>query len=144
MFGFVIISAGLLIIDLIAKKLAYVYLGMGRQIVLVPNVLHLSYVENTGAAFGLLRGMSWILVAVAIFVCLYIVYMINADKCKSRWQYWGFIFLFAGAAGNLINRLFLGYVIDFLTLPYWPTFNFADIFINIGVGCLLIYYLRTK
>jgi signal peptidase II len=54
------------------------------------------------------------------------------------------LFIFAGAVGNMINRVFLGYVIDYLELPNWPTFNLADILINIGVVLLIVSLLKTE
>jgi signal peptidase II len=101
-------------------------------------------VENLGAAFGILEHLQIIMVIVGLAVALYILYYVYADNCKSRIQYYGLIFLFAGTVGNLINRMFLGYVIDFIDLPHWPTFNFADMFINVGVILLIIYLLHKK
>lgn len=144
MFFFSLLSAIFILLDLLSKKFAVQFLASGQAITLVPGFLQLSYVENRGAAFGLLAQYPFIMILVGLIVSWYIIYYIHAELCKSRIQYYGLIFLFAGTVGNLINRIFLGYVIDFIDLPYWPTFNFADIFINVGVGLLILYLLRKK
>jgi signal peptidase II len=144
MFLFSLLSAAFIVIDLVSKRLAVQFLAVGKELVLIPHYLRFIYVENHGAAFGLLEHYPLIMIIVGLAVACYILYYVQAELCKSRIQYYGLIFLFAGTLGNLINRLFLGYVIDFIDLPNWPTFNFADIFINIGVGLLVIYLLRKK
>lgn len=144
MFFFSLLSSIFVLLDLLSKKFAVQFLANGQAITLIPGFLQLSYVENRGAAFGLLAQYPFIMIIVGLIVSWYIIYYVHAELCKSRIQYYGLIFLFAGTVGNLINRMFLGYVIDFIVLPYWPTFNFADIFINIGVGLLILYLLRKK
>lgn len=144
MFFFSLLSAVLITIDLISKKFAVQFLAMGKEIILIPNYLRLIYVENRGAAFGILENFPLIMIIVGLGVAWYILYYVYAELCKSRLQYYGLIFLFTGTIGNLLNRMFLGYVVDFIDLPHWPTFNFADIFINIGVALLIIYLLRKK
>ena len=144
MFLFIIFSTLLMILDVLTKVLAVHYLAWGRVIVLIPGFLSLEYVENPGAAFGLFSGMSFLLILVAAAVLSYILYHMWLERCKSRLQYAGLIFLFAGTLGNLYNRIRLGYVVDFLRIPNWPNFNFADIFINIGVLLLILYIFRMN
>ena len=138
---FTIISALLIWIDLFTKRLAVTYLAAGQEIQVIPGFLRFIYVENTGAAFGILPGARWFLALVALVVSVIIIWYIMTERCRSRVQFFGFVFVFPGAIGNFINRIMLGYVVDFINLPNWPTFNFADIFINIGVVLLIIYIL---
>ncbi|MDR1114324.1 MAG: signal peptidase II, partial [Candidatus Margulisbacteria bacterium] len=79
----------------------------------------------------------------AVIVLLVVLWYVQKERCRSRWQYNGLIFIFAGALGNLIDRIFYGYVVDFINLPRWPTFNLADVFIDIGAVLLIIYLLRS-
>jgi signal peptidase II len=144
MFLFSVLASAGIAIDLITKKFAVQTLALGKEIILIPNILRMIYVENRGAAFGILEQFPFIMIIAGLAVAAYIVYYIKTDLCTSRIQYTGLIFLFAGTVGNLLNRLFLGYVVDFIDLPNWPTFNFADIFINIGVALLIIHLLRKK
>jgi signal peptidase II len=103
---------------------------------------HLRYVENTGAAFGMMQnGNLWL-----IFIMIGIVsYLLKSWKelCSyGKMVEWGCIFILAGALGNLYDRITLGYVVDFLDFRVWPVFNVADSFITIG-GCLFVISLFT-
>lgn len=103
---------------------------------------HLRYVENTGAAFGMMQnGNLWL-----IFIMLGIVaYLLKSWKelCSyGEIVKWGCIFILAGALGNLYDRITLGFVVDFLDFRVWPVFNVADSFITIG-GCLFVISLFT-
>jgi len=89
-------------------------------------------------------GSQWLLILIAMAVCFFILYYVNAELCESRLQYTAMIFIFSGAMGNLIDRMLLGYVVDFINFPNWPAFNLADILINIGVALYIIYLLKYK
>ncbi|MDR1324386.1 MAG: signal peptidase II [Candidatus Margulisbacteria bacterium] len=143
MLFFLIISFLLTALDFAAKRLALIYLKGGLEITLIPSMLKLIYGENTGAAFGILPAARWFLILLAVIVLLVVLWYVQKERCRSRWQYNGLIFIFAGALGNLIDRIFYGYVVDFINLPRWPTFNLADIFIDIGAALLIIYLLRS-
>lgn len=144
MLSFTVFSAFLIFIDFVAKLLAGVTLGYGKVVTIIPKVLRLVYVENKGAAFGLFQNKQYILALVAILVIAYLIRFIYLKQYTDKLQYYGAAFLLSGAIGNLIDRLTLGYVIDFIDLPYWPTFNLADIFINVGVVLFIISLLKQK
>ncbi|MBW4635999.1 MAG: lipoprotein signal peptidase [Iphinoe sp. HA4291-MV1] len=112
---------------------------LGQTQALLPEIFHLTYITNTGAAFSLLVGkvewLRWLslgvslaLIALAWFGVLHF------------WDQLGYGFILGGAIGNGIDRFVLGYVVDFLDfrLINFPVFNLADVFINIGIICLLI------
>ena len=143
MLFFLAVSFLLTALDFAAKKWAIAALSAGQEITLIPQFLKLIYSENTGAAFGIFPAGRWFLVAVGVIVLLGSLWFIKKERSRSRWQYNGLIFIFAGALGNLIDRVFYGYVIDFISLPYFPIFNLADVFIDIGVACLIIYLLTA-
>ena len=92
-----------------------------------------SFVSNTGTFFGLLKNMNFVFIILSIVVIVFVIYYYKEDKLRS-----GFDFVLAGAFGNLIDRLFRGFVVDFIDLKFWPVFNLADVFITLGV-ILLIY-----
>lgn len=147
MFIFIIYSVILILADLLSKKLAVYFLAAGNEISVWPPFLRFIYVENTGAAFGILQNMRWFLVLVSCAVLLVIFWYIWTERCSSRWQFYGFVFIFSGTVGNFVNRWFLHYVIDFINLPClprFPTFNLADVFINVGVGLLMIYIFKQS
>jgi signal peptidase II len=107
---------------------------------LVPGIFHFTYVVNTGAAFSLFnQGAGWLrwlslLVSAGLMVWAWF------GPNWSRWQQAGYGFILAGALGNGIDRFILGQVVDFLDfrLIRFPVFNMADVFINVGIVCLLI------
>jgi len=109
----------------------------------IKNFFYLTYVENRGAAFGILQNFRWFFVIITIIaLTVMIKYFFRIDNILFRL---GLSFLIAGAAGNFIDRAFRGYVIDFLDFyPFgydFPVFNFADICVNAGVFLLVIYIL---
>jgi len=147
MFLFIIYAVLMILADLLTKKLAVFYLAAGKDIIVIPALLRFVYVENRGAAFGMLPDMRWFLLLVSWSVLLVILWYVWTERCSSLWQYYGFIFIFAGTVGNFINRFFLKYVIDFINFPCFPsfpTFNLADIFINIGVLLLVIFIFKQS
>lgn len=109
----------------------------GQVKTLVPAVLHLVYVRNTGVAFGVLGGggaLVYILEGVALVAL--IAYL--AARPARRWLWLPTGMLLGGAIGNLIDRVALGSVIDFIKLPDWPAFNVADMSITFGVIILVL------
>ena len=112
-----------------------------QSLPLIPSVLHVTYVQNTGAAFGLFQGHggAFMLVSVAVstWVCLELV----RKRTQARSSALALALILGGAMGNLIDRLRFGYVIDFLDVRVWPVFNVADSAITIGVGWLLVQAL---
>ena len=126
--------------------------GRDEPIVLVENWLELRYAENCGAAFGLLRGASQgvrhtVFGTAAILASLALLFMFWRGRGK-KWFAWAVPFIVSGAIGNLVDRLRLGYGVDFIRfhwrreVPFlgseWPTFNIADVTITLGVILLLI------
>ena len=108
------------------------------------GVFHLTYVQNTGAAFGFLRGKTLFFIVVAVLVLGFIIFL--APRLSREKPLLGLVFglLLGGALGNLIDRIRFGYVIDFLDFRVWPVFNIADMAIVVGV-CFLIWeiWFRT-
>lgn len=132
----------LVIIDQLSKIGASATLSNGRDVLLWENVFHLSYLENRGAAFGMMQGKQWFLIIMTILVLVGIVIYFKKipDTSSGKWMKFSFTLIIAGAIGNLIDRIFLNYVRDFLyfSLIDFPVFNFADTFVVIGVSVLLL------
>ena len=146
----VILSLAILIaIDQYAKAMAVSRLKDGGPFSLLPGILELRYVENTGAAFGILQGRSGIFFVIAIVVSAVLFYGIMKLPHKRRYLPLGIsmIFIIAGALGNLIDRIRLGFVVDFIyfRLIDFPVFNIADIYITCScfmLAFLLIFYYK--
>jgi len=132
-------------VDQLTKWFAVQFLKNRSDIVLIPEILELHYLENVGVAFGALKNRQWIPILFAIlitvvFSCLY--YSIAKEK--------GFLLLkisligiIAGALGNMIDRIWHGYVIDFIYAVFidFPVFNIADCYIVISIIILAILML---
>lgn len=135
----------LLALDQFTKYLASVHLKGGNSVILIKNVFQLQYLENRGAAFGLLQGQKlfFVLITAVMIIIMTVIYVqIPMEK-----RYFGLrsiiVLLMAGAFGNFIDRLRLNYVIDFFyfELINFPIFNVADIYVTCGMALLLILFL---
>lgn len=108
---------------------------------IIENVLHFTYAENTGAAFSILRGMqSFLVILTSIGMALIFVYMVSVKGDGKALFKLSLALILAGGVGNLIDRLRMGYVVDFIDvrLIHFAIFNVADICISIGVFLLIV------
>lgn len=127
--------------DQLTKALVATHLVLEERLPLLPPLLYLTYVQNTGAAFGLLKGRQAFFIIVSLVVIGWMVWELCARLRRSAWLQWGCALVLGGAVGNLIDRLRFGYVVDFLDLRVWPVFNVGDSAITIGVGLLVFHTL---
>jgi signal peptidase II len=114
--------------------------GIGESRTIIPGVLWLTHVNNTGAAFGMLRGQQWFLILVATLVLAAIGWIAVRARPESLLARTALAMIAAGAAGNLIDRVIAGGVTDFVDFGWWPVFNVADMSLDIGVA-LLVWWL---
>ncbi len=137
----------LTLVDQLSKAAASSRLK-NRAIPLIPGILELRYLENRGAAFGLMPNKQWLFIMFALVICCAVIYIYPRILPGDRYALLRIIacLLGAGAVGNLIDRIRLGYVIDFLYLRIidFPIFNVADIYITLCsllliLGLLFIY-----
>ena len=136
--GFVLVCV--VAIDQLVKALVMVSLERGEERDLVAGV-KLVNTRNTGVAFGQLQG-GGIVVAILIGVAVVALLAYVARNAQKRWIWLPAGLLLGGAAGNVIDRIREGAVVDFLKLPHWPAFNVADAAITIGVLALLVVVER--
>jgi len=122
---------GLLVLDRATKVWAAGSLKAVGTIPLIP-FFDLTYVENTGAAFGMGRGANKLLTAVSIGLVIALQLMSRRWPKNDPWLQWGTMLVTAGAVGNLYDRVAFGFVVDFLHLHHWPVFNVADSCITVG------------
>ena len=136
----ILLMAGLVIIDQIIKLLVFKYLRPIGSITLIDGVLSLTYLPNIGAAFGLWNN-RWVLVGVNILVILVIIKLITSKKYEfTKHMKLAYSLVLAGGITNLIDRLFRGFVIDYIDISSlfdYPIFNLADICIVIGVVIIM-------
>ena len=141
-FVFILSSAVLVIIDQLTKNIALNTLCDNEPIVLIDGILELTYVENRGAAFGILQNrliFFCILTVIVFFVIFTYLYKLKLNQ-HYLLIYFSLILIFSGAVGNFIDRLKNKYVVDFIyfKLIDFPVFNFADICITIGCTILIL------
>ena len=142
-FIFVVSSIFLIALDQLTKYFATKYLQHNKPFVIIDNVLELTYVENRGAAFGILQNKQLLFYALTIVVLVAIcVLLYKIDDFKNNIFYFLFLILiFSGAIGNFIDRLKNKYVVDFIYFKPidFPVFNLADIYITIACIFMIIY-----
>ncbi len=135
----------LVAIDQFTKHLAVLHLKYQPNIIWIKGVMELEYLENRGAAFGILQNQQW------LFILLFFLFVIAAGffYCRvsmdRRYLPLRLIALFvvAGGLGNLIDRVRLGYVVDFFyfSLINFPVFNVADIYVTVSMALLILLFL---
>jgi signal peptidase II len=135
-------AAGLLALDRVTKLWAMRELQPVGSIPLLP-FFDLTYVENTGAAFGLGKDSNGFFILVSIALTGALLWMMRRWPADRRALQWGGLLVAAGALGNLYDRVAYAYVVDFLHLHRWPVFNVADSCISVG-ACLLAYGLKDE
>lgn len=132
-------------LDILSKKLIFIYLDLNSFLPLTP-FLDLTHIHNFGISFGLFAGQlpAWFLSLIGIFIIFCIIYMLI--KSKNIIEKWALLMIIAGGISNIFDRMINGYVIDFVYLHYsemyWPAFNFADIYISIGIIIFLYQVLK--
>ena len=141
----------LVVADQGAKWLSYLYLKGQPSVSLIPGVLELHYLypENRGIAFGMFQGMTYLFAALSVLFLLLILYMMIRMPLNRYYapMHVIFVFLAAGAAGNMLDRFFRGYVIDFIyfTMINFPIFNVADIYVVCsGIAMILAVLFRYE
>ncbi len=135
------ISFFIIILDQLTKYLISGYILPSQSIPLIKNILHITYIQNTGAGFGILKGWNTILIFVSLIIIGIILFYFDRI-IKEKQTHIPITLILGGAIGNLIDRIFLGYVIDFIDFRIWPAFNIADSCITIGALWLIIYFWR--
>lgn len=133
----------LLISDQAVKFLVRHTLTEGQSIPIFENIFHITYVENPGAAFGILanqRILFLVLTAVITGVMIYLYFSLHNKKSPTAI---GLGIVVSGAIGNFIDRFLFGTVTDFLDFRIWPVFNIADICICVGLA-LICYFVIIK
>lgn len=131
-------------IDQITKVIAFNTLTAGDMVPVIPDIFYFTYTENTGAAFGILKNQRWIFIVLTMIVVLVALYILLKGKLsKMPLMQWSFVLIIAGGAGNLIDRIFRGYVVDMIYFKpvNFPVFNFADCCVSIGGVLLFIAVL---
>ncbi len=135
-----LLSAVLAFVDQLLKIETRNWLKSAGEIPLIGEALKLTYLENRGMAFGMMQGQKWLLVWVTAFVLLILIAAIMMGKIRKPATLFTTAVIIGGGVGNLIDRVYRGYVIDYINVSLidFPIFNFADICVTCGTIVLLI------
>lgn len=131
-------------IDQASKYYIQTHMTPGLSIPVIDNVFHITYVLNPGAAFGILQHRTWFFVAVAVLLFAAVAYCYRRIPPGYKLLRPGLGLLLGGAAGNVIDRVQTGFVVDFFDFRIWPVFNVADTAICIGVGFIVYSILLPQ
>jgi signal peptidase II len=144
-----IVSLFIIILDMATKAIVRYY----KPDIKLTSFFSITYIQNTGAAFGILKGMNPLLIILSITFIVGAIYYYNKislDKKQTNTIYilYGLSIMIGGACGNLIDRLFIGHVTDFINLSYnnafYPAFNVADSCISIGAMIIVLVIFFDK
>ena len=140
---YIILGILLVAVDQLTKFLTIKYIIPNGDITILDKVLSFTYVENKGAAFGILQDGRWFFIILTIIILAFLTIYIVKSKNKSVLFNVIMSLIYAGAIGNFIDRLIKGYVVDMIKTEFmdFPVFNFADCLIVVGIIALAIYIL---
>ncbi|MBW9151894.1 signal peptidase II [Clostridium estertheticum] len=138
-----------LALDRLTKIWALTALKDNNGVILIKDFFKLEYLENRGAAFGILQNKLILLALVTLLVISGMIYYIIKYKPKSKFLRISFALIISGALGNLYDRLFYKYVVDFILIHYkevysFPTFNVADTLVVVGTLVLAISIVKEE
>ena len=135
---------GIVGLDQLTKYLTIANIPLFSDVEFIPKVLGFTYVRNTGAAFSMLQGQRWLFVAIfALLTVLLILEYFKSPLPFTKLERWCIAAIYGGGLGNVIDRVFRGYVVDMLETKFmdFPVFNVADCFITCGCILLLVHII---
>lgn len=133
----------LVLLDQVIKFLADRILSQYETLAVIPSVLHLTFVKNYGAAFGILQNQRIFLLLITLAILIFIIWYLFRSNINNNLFFWSVLLIVSGGVGNLIDRLFKGYVIDYIDfrLINFSVFNLADSYVFIGTVLMVIYFI---
>ncbi|MDO4742583.1 MAG: signal peptidase II [bacterium] len=140
----VIVAVIIFAVDQLSKYLITQNFILGESIPVINGVLNFTYINNMGAAFGIMKNQTWLLLAVTVVVTVICFCILIKKTYRSKIVFWGILLIISGGLGNIVDRVFRnGNVVDFLELDFirFPVFNVADCAIVVGAGLLILYFI---
>lgn len=141
----------LVVIDQITKYIALTNLKPIGSMVFIDGFMDFTFVENRGAAFGILSGKIWFFVLVTFIIGIAIIYAFIKMPKTREYNYLrcSFVLVLAGAIGNVIDRMIRGYVVDFFEFTFfdWPVFNVADVYVVVGTilfALIMLFVIKEE
>lgn len=143
-----IISLFILLVDQIIKYIVINNMSLYKSIEIIPNFFNITYVENIGAAFSILSGNVLFLILISLFAIILIYLFLIKNKKLNKLQITMYSLLIGGIIGNLVDRIFRGFVVDYLDFSIFgynfPIFNFADVCIVLSAIALLFINIKEE
>ena len=139
---YAILALALIALDQLVKLFVVQNISLNGHMDFIPHILELTYVRNTGAAFSILNEHTWILTLISLVLSVVLAAAVFKGFFRHPFGRTALTLLFAGAAGNLIDRVRLSYVVDMFNTLFmtFPVFNVADICVVVGGIAAAIYY----
>ena len=139
-----LLTAGVVAADQLTKCWVVENIALFGRVEAIDGLFHLTYVQNTGAAWSSFQGMTWLFVLIFVLFTAAIIW----EFSKKRWGFttferWLIIAVYGGGLGNMIDRIRMGYVVDMIHLDFmnFPVFNVADCFITCGCIALILHLI---
>ncbi|HEL9598843.1 TPA: signal peptidase II [Streptococcus suis] len=145
-FGFPILAAVLIAVDQLVKAWTVANIELDTVEPFIPGFMSLAYLRNYGAAWSILQNQQWFFTIVTIAAVTGLIWYYVKQIKGSLWTLFSLALMIAGALGNFIDRIRLGYVVDMFHLDFisFPVFNVADMCLSVGVGILFIYIMKEE
>ena len=139
---YIIVIVGVIILDRIVKTAVDNSMNVGDSIPVLGDFFHITYIQNSGAAFSMLQNHSTILIILpAAVILIGIIVICTGTKKYKPIFLWALALMCGGGLGNLTDRLAYGKVIDMFDFGFFPVFNVADIAVCVGCGLLVVYMI---
>ena len=134
------VIAAVIGLDQLTKWLTVVNLEEYESFPVWQDVFHFTYVKNTGMAFGMLKDHRWVFMVFSTIAIVALIVYLFRFRPESRWMQVSMAMIIGGGIGNMIDRILLGYVVDFIdfTLINFAVFNIADSFVCVGAGIMIL------
>ena len=139
-----IVAAGAVVADQLSKLWVVQGIPLYARVEALPGVFHLTYVQNTGAAFSSFQGMQWLFAVIFALFTVAVIWEFSKKRLPfTTFDRWCIALVYAGGLGNMIDRIRLGYVVDMIAVDFinFPVFNVADCFITCGCIALLVHLI---
>ncbi len=134
-------------LDQVVKYIIRSNMDLYQSIPIIGGIFHITYIQNTGAAFSMFSGHTGILALITVIITIGILVYLFRLRKDGHWALMlSLSLIVAGGLGNIVDRLSLKYVVDFLDLRVWPIFNLADVYVCCGCGLLVVYvfFIESK
>lgn len=146
--SWIIIIVATVVLDQVTKVFAVKFLADGASFDVIPGVFRFTYVENRGAAFGMLSDNRWLFMIISVIAIGALLFYLWKFRPDSALACTALCMIIGGGIGNMIDRVALGYVVDFLDFCAFPNlwkwvFNVADAFVCVGAGLLILWLILS-